>query len=730
MTRFRLHADGAFDVLDGRRVVFANAFARVTYRDAAGQIQSVRTKAARDARTLTGSDACVTLTLCFDDALKLGVTNTSTAPIFLDTLDVFDCDAAQRGEIHLDAAAKLRYLHHGWQSWSPTAVRQMTEPETVYSGDDYSEKHLPYGAPDAAERTSNGFMLIGNVTDENALLLGFESGARQFGQIRCTVNERVTRVRAVAYGDGVRLAGGAAFDAEPFGVRFGDANALYEQYAQRVAQNMGRRGAHSSLQGWCSWYYFYGANSADDIRANVSAMRAANLPLDVVLIDDGYATAIGDWTSIQADKFPAGMRVIADEIRAAGKSPGIWLAPFGAQHDSQLVAAHPEFVLRDAQGAPVYAWDHLGEKIFALDLTHPGVQQWLRDLFHTVCDEWGYAVVKLDFLFAGALAGKHLDDTQTRAQIYRRGLQIVAETVGAARAILGCGAPQSASVGLVDAMRVSQDVHFAWEALDPANAGSVSTRHAVQNTLLRAPFDQTWWLNDPDCVIVRQHGDLNVMTRHEMRTLATVAALTGSVLLDSDNLATIQQKHLDDLRRVLPASEQSARLRKWFAHDATQPAELELSLEDGRVILAAVHWGKRSKQTTIALPDARAYHVYDFWNKKYLGVFRRRVTIARHARHQTIVLHCAPVSSRAGVIASSRHICGADILRVTRERSMLRIDLDSYARGRGEIVVQLPAAKQIASARVSGHRARVRDLGRGVIAVPLPPQATNVEIEF
>lgn len=730
MTRFRLHDDGSFDVLDGRRVVFANPIARVTYRAADGQVHSARTTAMRDAATLVGSDARVTVELRLDDAVRMRVTHTAAAPIFIDTLDVFDCDAANGGEIRLDAVEDLRYLHHGWQSWSPTAVRPMSEPEQVYAGDDYAEKHVPYGAPAAEERTSNGFMLIGRATDENALLFGFEGGARQFGQIHCTVNERVMRVRGVAHGDGVCLARGGAFDAEPFGIHFGGAQMLYEQYTARVAKQMGRRGAHATLQGWCSWYYYYGENSLDDIRGNLNVMRAANVPLDVVLIDDGYETAIGDWTSIKPDKFPDGMRAMADEIRAAGKLPGIWLAPFGAQHNSQLAARRPEFILRDAQGAPVYAWEHAYEKIFALDLTHPGVLEWLRELFHTVCDEWGYGVIKIDFVFAGALAGKHFDDTQTRAQAYRGGLQVIAETVGSERIILGCGAPQLASVGLVDAMRVSQDVHFMWEPLDPANGGAVSTRHAVQNTLLRAPFNQTWWRNDPDCVILRQHGDLNMLTRHEMRTLATVAALTGSVVLDSDNLMSIQPKHLDDLRRILPAAENSARVRKWFSHDAVQPDELELAHADGRVILARVHWGERAAQSSIALPDARAYHVYDFWNKKYLGVFRKRVTIPRHAPHQTIVLHCAPVSSRAGVVGSTRHISGADIERMTRDKSALRIELDARASGRGEIVVQLPKGKTVSRARVDGRRARVRELGRGVISVKTPPHAMSVEIEF
>src|SRR5581483_4836445 len=225
--------------------------------------------------------------------------------------------------------------------------------------DEFFQKHLPFGVAPSVARTSDSFILLGDIGREQATLIGFTSGARHLSQIQCTVyGERVTALSATAFGDGIRLDAGESFQAEPLVICFGDAGALYEQYARRVAANMGRRGNRNTIQGWCSWYYYFGENTAEDVRANMRAINAANLPLDVILIDDGYETMVGDWTSIRADKFPEGMRVIANEIRASGKIPGIWLAPFGARHDSQLAQIHPEFLLRDELGNPVLAWTH------------------------------------------------------------------------------------------------------------------------------------------------------------------------------------------------------------------------------------------------------------------------------------------------------------------------------------------------------------------------------------
>jgi alpha-galactosidase len=657
MTRYRLHDTGTYDVLDGRRVVFKNAFARVTYRRADGAARAVRTTNLRDEVTLSGSDAAVAIELiAARDTLQLRVVNASAAPIFLDTFELLDCDAGQGGGIRLAPASDLLYLHHGWQSWSPTAVRALTAAERAYDGDDFFAMHLPYGAPASNERTSNAFMLVGRAGDQDALLLGFASGARQFTQIRWTVDERVTRVRAIAFADGVRLAPNSALESEPLVILFGAAGELYDAYARRVAANMGRRGTRASVQGWCSWYYYFNTFTAEDLRANLDVMRAQNLPLDLVIVDDGYETAIGDWTSVDAEKFPQGMKQIADEIHAAKKMAGIWLAPFGAQENSQLAQQHPEFILRDENGNAVHAWHHWSDPVLALDLTHPGMQAWLRELFHTIGHVWGYDAVKLDFVFAGALAGKHTDPYVTRAQAYRRGLEVIAETLGETKIILGCGAPQVASVGLVDSMRVGQDVHIAWEPLDPTNGGAVSTRHAVQNTLLRAPLNQKWWLNDPDCVIVRTRGDMSLMTRNETRTLASVAALTGSVLLDSDDLSNLKPQNVNDLRRILPALEQTARVRQWFSQRDAPPTQLELKLDDGRWILAALNWSKRTRETLVELPDGGTFRVYDFWRKKDLGVHRKRVKIKKHAPHQTVVLHCMP--ARAKQKPALSHIAG------------------------------------------------------------------------
>ena len=45
-------------------------------------------------------------------------------------------------------------------------------------------------------------------------------------------------------------------------------------------------------------------------------------PLEVVQLDDGFQSALGDWDTTNS-KFPSGLKFLADKIRKAGFAAGI-----------------------------------------------------------------------------------------------------------------------------------------------------------------------------------------------------------------------------------------------------------------------------------------------------------------------------------------------------------------------------------------------------------------------
>src|SRR5690606_33229752 len=88
--------------------------------------------------------------------------------------------------------------------------------------------------------------------------------------------------------------------------------------------------------GWTSWYYYYTKISEKIALQNLNNFKKNEIPLKVFQIDDGYQTKVGDWLSVN-EKFPSGMKFLADEIKSAGFQAGIWLAPLSAEKKSQLV---------------------------------------------------------------------------------------------------------------------------------------------------------------------------------------------------------------------------------------------------------------------------------------------------------------------------------------------------------------------------------------------------------
>src|SRR6185369_16273478 len=103
----------------------------------------------------------------------------------------------------------------------------------------------------------------------------------------------------------------------------------------------------------------------------------------------------------------------------------------------------------------------------------------------------------------------------------------------------------------------------------------VSTRNAIRNTLNRAPFHRRWWLNDPDCVLVRDRDTR--LTQPEVRSLASAAALSGGMLLVSDDLARLSAERRRYLTALLPVLGASGHAPGWLDQDMPDLFVLPLS---------------------------------------------------------------------------------------------------------------------------------------------------------
>lgn len=339
------------------------------------------------------------------------------------------------------------------------------------------------------------------------------------------------------------------------------AGLLNESMAKLAANFVRRRPRNNGVIGWCSWYYYYTKITEDIILDNLSQLSRSDLKIDLFQIDDGWQHAIGDWTETNT-KFPAGMKYLADEIRKTGMRPGIWLAPFLIQKNADLMRSHPDIVLRDEKGDPVKATynPNWGGWAYCLDVTHPRYKEWISDTIHTLVKQWGYDYLKLDFLFTAGYRGRVYDDTTTAAGRLRDTLALIRKVAGRDTFILGCGSPMWPAVGQVDAMRISVDVNHIWSGdwmswlLRDRNYPNA--RGALINTLTRSFMHNRFWINDPDCLMVR--GRDTKLTLEQVYLMASVMALSGGMLLLSDDLTHLEPERFEIFAKAVDLNRKCA----------------------------------------------------------------------------------------------------------------------------------------------------------------------------
>jgi alpha-galactosidase len=669
---------------------------------------------------------------------QLTIENTSTAPLFIDQLQLlhstFDIQSST------SSLPSPAFFSNGWQSWGYTGVYGPTDRfQRTRLGPFTAPMRVNAGTPHPAAPGCFGSDMFGTLGDRSArlgLLVGFLSQMQHFGSLLADLRRPQTpTLQLWANGDGACLDPGVSVATDWACLHYFDLDSPdpLAPYLDAVARqhNLASDSPRltSAPTGWCSWYHFYQKVTADDIRANLHAASAlrASLPIEMIQIDDGFESQVGDWFTF-APGFSAGVAPLAQEIRAAGFTPGLWLAPFIVHPKSRLATDHPDWLLRGRFNRPVNAgfiWDAFTT---GLDLTVPEALQYASDVVHTAAHEWGYSFLKLDFLYAAALPGRYRDPTRTRAQALRAGLEALRQAAGSETTLLGCGCPLGSAIGLVEIMRIGPDVNERWrpayfglESPFRSEPDMPSARNSIHNALTRLPLHRRWWINDPDCVLLRPATRL---TLAEVQTLATVTALTDGSLLFSDHLPDLPPERLQIAEALLPLIGQTPRLLDWF--DTPTPARLRLDLENaaGRWhLLALFNWADAPKDILLDLADFGLpqgdYWGRDFWPGRLYRIAGSTLTLKAIPAHGSIALAVRPViPGRPQYLGSDLHISqGQEVTGWQETPEGLRLELTRPGRSQGQAIISLPQPPR--KALLNDRPAEWQPIGEGCYSVTL-----------
>jgi alpha-galactosidase len=480
----------------------------------------------------------------------------------------------------------------------------------------YSElKH--YRIPQPSDALAMSGMMTLSLPAERTLLLGFSSCHRFIGRFFLYPGA----IQGVLDTEGLELAPGENWELEELMIGEGRQRSdLLSNLAHRIARNHPKRNFQPVPTGWCSWYCFGPKVTADQVLQNLDLISQKLPQLRYVQIDDGYQAAMGDWLET-GKAFGGDVVKVLEEVRRRGFEPAIWVAPFVAEQNSQVFQQHPDWFIQGAEGKPLVSsdvtfggWRH--GPWYALDGTHPQVQQHFENVFKTMRRDWGCTYFKLDATFWGAMHGGRFHDPKaTRIEAYRRGMEAIRRGAGDSF-ILGCNHPIWPSFGLIDGSRSSGDIKRTWN----------NFRSQARQTLNRNWQNGHLWWNDPDAVLLT--GDLK---DDEFQFHATAVYASGGMVLSGDDLTKISPERQTMLKGLLPPTGVAAE----FKNDSLDVGFIHLP---DKLMVCLFNWSDAPLNLSVQLPAAA--HVRDYWSHEDLGRRQGTVEIRNMPPHSARLLIC------------------------------------------------------------------------------------------
>jgi hypothetical protein len=431
-----------------------------------------------------------------------------------------------------------------------------------------------------------------------------------------------------------------------------DYHAQLEGYGRVVGLLHKARVNAATPIGWWSWTaYYFGLNQGTAAtNAYWLSENLKQMGYTYYQIDEGYQYARGEYTTADAKLFPLGIGYIADLVRHAGLTFGLWTAPFEVSERAWVFQNHKEWLLHNAAGQLI----HIGyvtdkqDSLYVLDITNPGAQNYLRETYTTLRN-WGLRFVKMDFMDDTAIEGSYYRPNTTALEAQRIGLKVIRDAVGESVVLDKDGSPMLNPVGIVDAGRISQDTGHSFDA----------SRDAASGIAARYYMNRNFFIADPDAFTVSTqtvddqswHGGKRPLTLDEAKVSIALAAVSGGMFELGDDLPTLgssaerlalaKNTDLIDMARLGRASTPFDLMT--YSTADRQPS-IFLLKENGRLsVLTIFNWtdGERTRAINLAsmgLKDPAKYQIVEaFGDPECCSTSSDTITVVQKA-HSVRVL--------------------------------------------------------------------------------------------
>jgi len=631
----------------------------------------------------------------------------------------------------------ITWFKNGWQSWSSCELffgnqRDVEGASTeilnmIYDNQDYIIKGRFY---------SEYCTVITDLDSKNSLILGFVSLKDQFSRIIIDYDDYNVLKLLTAFGctDNIFFNNSTIDSSEELFISFKMENKGYLgliDYAKIINLNIKESRITQIPIGWCSWYYYFTNIKQEQMIKNLEFFKNhRDIPIDFFQLDDGYFTNIGDFSNIN-EKFPNGLPWLFRYIKKLGFQGGIWTAPFIAIKRSNFFRNHRNwFLTKSNKLLPVlFNWRSFE---YSVDLSNKEVLDYLHDYFTDLlyalnpktneAKEKLINFFKIDFLHAGTPYGAYYSNpTYTRAQMLYNGIKIIRDAISDDAFLLGCGAPLGPCVGLVDAMRISCDTAPRWDAgyIEKFENGrgitEISLKAALLNTLYRSFMHKYFWINDPDCLMIRRTDtELNI---NEIRLQMTIFGLSGGQILISDDMSKLSEEEINDAKLLLPPynpKEYDPVLVDAFISVLPSIYMLETKEVIGkRYLVALINWNNNFISKKVRILDLvpnlsdndKKFYIFDFWNEKFLVEIMSidDFEVSEIEPHSCRYLNIIPINEKLEhwpvLISSNLHItqgcCEIKKFEYHQENNQLEINLELAGIREGFLLLKLPQNRNI-----------------------------------
>lgn len=499
----------------------------------------------------------------------------------------------------------------------------------IGSFSDYDHYHLP--KPEGINQVYN--MAIFYPKGKSPLLIGFCSCNRFSGWVR--FNEE--KIEIALNCESVEINAGETIDLEEVYINEGERSALLNDFASAINKNHPRLEFDEIPTGWCSWLV-YGPNiTAKNIYDNLDAIKKEGLDLKYIQIDDGYQAYWGDWFDF-TDKFEGGVKKVCLDIKEKGFEPAIWVAPFVAEKDSKLFKEHPDWFVKDENGAPLdsstvsFGGWRCGPW-YILDTTHPDALSYIKTVFKAMREEWQIKYFKLDAIVWESLPfGVRHDKTKTSVEAFKIGMDAIYEATGKDSFILGGNSPMWPAIGKVNGMRVTNDNQRGFYQFKQIGIEC---------------FNRNWqhkklWINDPDTVLLQNQivevvgpdgkpsYKEGTVTRDEFLFNAAYTMASGGMVLSGDDISALRDKNVDLLKKLLPPTNKEAEF------DNTTFTVGRAKISEEKEIIYIFNFEDYARDIEVRLENEAA--IFDLFENKDLGKHKDIISFKEFPPHSAKVL--------------------------------------------------------------------------------------------